>query len=400
VITALSVLVLYTSLTIVTETVTIKQPTVNVYTNLQTKYSQTLICPCTNISINYEQFISFHPTFHQVCSSDFVTTQWFNYFVIYNNVTFIAQDFRNFGGSYFSTLLTFCNLSLETINNALLVFNSTTYVTKNVQQIDLFQSQSEQIINLFKQTTINSYLQVLSMGRQMISGNALYSGLGTSYDYTTVGNNSFDLVFYPVTYTSENSSNGSTSCSCKFDPNTCGKSTGIYTLGEYHRVLFYIPGLWLGCYVTESLFGSTLECYFNQSCLDTIYQLIVSMSKYPFNATAMIYNSSNTQYDTTTKLQEIIEQLMIEQWNDQISFNSYFRQCDPVLCVYTYNKQGDLAYVLTTTIALIGGLTTVLKIIIPPMVEFLRKKKRPPPIEAEADGKLVYSNLLSNLYLL
>jgi hypothetical protein len=334
----LSVLVLYTSLTIVTQTVTIKQPTVNVYTDLQTKYSQTLICPCTNISINYEQFISFHPTFHQVCSSDFVTTQWFNYFATYRNVTLTDQDLRGFGGAYFSTLLTFCNLSLETINNALLVFNSTTYVTKNVQQTDLFQSQSEQIINLFKQTTTNSYLQALSMGRQMISGNALYSGLGTNYDYTTVGNNSFDQVFYPITHTSQNSSNDITSCSCKFDPNTCGKSTGVYTLGEHHRLLFYIPGLWYGCYVTESLFGSTLECYFNQLCLDTIYQSIASGSQYPFNATAMIYNSSNTQYNITTKIQEIIEQLMIEQWNDQISFNSYFEQCNPVLCVYTYNK--------------------------------------------------------------
>jgi hypothetical protein len=397
---SLSVLILYTSLTIVTQTVTIKQPTVNVYTDLQTKYSQTLICPCTNISINYEEFISFHPTFHQVCASDFVTTQWINYFKVNSTMNIIFSDFRSFGGSYFSTLSTFCNVSLETINNALLVFNSTTYVTKNVQQTDLFQSQTEEIVNLFKQTTTNSYSQALSMGRQMISGNALYSGLGTNYAYTTVGNNSFDQVFYPVSHTSENSSNSSTTCSCKFDPNTCGKSTGIYTLGQHMRLLFYVPGLWLGCYITESLFGSTLECYFNQSCLDIIYQSTVSMSKYPFHATAMIYNSSNTQYNITIQIQKIIEQLIIEQWNDQISFNSYFEQCSPVFCVYTYNKQGDLTYVLTTTIALIGGLTTVFKIIIPPMVEFLRKKKRPPPIEAEADGKLVYSNLLSNLYLL
>jgi hypothetical protein len=397
---ALSVLVLYTSLTIVTQTVTIKQPSVNVYTDLQTKYSQTLICPCTNISINYEQFISFHPTFHQVCSSDFVTTQWVNYFKVNSSVNIGSFDLRVFGGSYFSTLSTFCNVSLETINNALLVFNSNAYVTKNVQQTDLFQSQIEEIVNLFKQTTTNSYSQALSMGRQMISGNALYSGLGTNYDYTTVGNNSFDQVFYPITHTSQNSSNDITSCSCKFDPNTCGKLTGIYTLGQHERLLFYVPGLWLGCYTTESLFGSTLECYFNQSCLDIIYQSTVSLSKYPFSATAMIYISSNTQYNITTKIQKIIEQLMIEQWNDQILFNSYFKQCNPVLCVYNYNKQGDLAYVFTTTIAVIGGLTTVFKIVIPPMVEFLRKKKRPPPIETEADGKLVYSNLLSILYLL
>jgi hypothetical protein len=80
---------------------------------------------------------------------------------------------------------------------------------------------------------------------------------------------------------------------------------------------------------------------------------------------------------------------MIEQWNEQISFNSYYEKCNPVFCVYTYNKQGDLSYMFTTIIGLIGGLTTILKIIIPSIVAFLRRKKRPQPIDGEVDGKLV-----------
>ena len=61
----LSVLILFTSLTIVTQTVTIKQPSINLYIELQSKSSQTLICPCTQIKIDYKQFISFHPTFYR-----------------------------------------------------------------------------------------------------------------------------------------------------------------------------------------------------------------------------------------------------------------------------------------------------------------------------------------------
>jgi flagellar motor switch protein FliM len=121
--------------------------------------------------------------------------------------------------------------------------------------------------------------------------------------------------------------------------------------------------------------------------LDKIYELIGSNSLYPFNATAMIYNSSNTQYQITTKIKEIIEKLMIEQWNDQISFNAYYEQCNPSFCIYTYNKQGDMAYMITTTIGLIGGLTTILRIVIPLIVAFIRRKKRPKPIETEINGK-------------
>ena len=76
---ALSVLVLYSSLTIITQTVTVEEPTVNVYNEFQVKHSQTLVCPCTQIAIDYEQFISFHPTFHQICSSDFIGARWISY---------------------------------------------------------------------------------------------------------------------------------------------------------------------------------------------------------------------------------------------------------------------------------------------------------------------------------
>jgi hypothetical protein len=389
---ALSILVLYTSLVIVTKTVTIKQPTVNVYTELQTKYSQTIVCPCTQISINYEKFISFNPTFHQICSSDFVTEQWINYFAMSVLQHTWEHDLRVIGPIYFSSLIRFCDLSVETINNALLLFNFTKYITKNLQEVNLFRSQTEQITTLFKQTTTSSYLLALSMGKQMTSGNGLFSVVTDNYEYESVGTNSFNQVFVPAIYTSQNSTNGSTNCSCKFYPNTCGELTGIYALSfPKVELIFEIPGLWLGCYMIGSLYESTFECYFNQSCLDKIYQLIASTSAHPFNATAMIYNSSNTQYETTTKLQKIIEQLMIEQWNDEILFNSYFEQCNPSFCIYTYNTRQDLADIFTTTIGLIGGLTTILKIIVIPivaLVAFITRKKRPRPIQIQVNGKL------------
>ena len=389
---ALSILVLYTSLVIVTKTVTIKQPTVNVYTELQTKYSQTIVCPCTQMSINYEKFISFDPTFHQICSSDFVTEQWLNYFFVPSQDLLWLNDIRYFSPIYFSNLIKFCDLSLETINNALLLFNFTQYITKNLQEVNLFRSQTEQITTLFKQTTTSSYLLALSMGQQMTSGNGLFSDVTANYAYSSVGTNSFNQVFIPAIYAFPNSTNGSTNCSCKFYPNNCGLPTGIYTLNfSYTESLFEIPGSWCGCYMIGSLYESTFECYFNQSCIDQIYQLIASTSLNPFTATAMIYNSSNTQYETTTKLQKIIEQLMIEQWNDQILFNLYFGECNPAFCIYTYNTRQDLVDILTTTIGLIGGLTTVLKIIIIPImafVAFIIRKKRPQTIQIQVNGKL------------
>ncbi|CAF4213438.1 unnamed protein product [Adineta steineri] len=379
----LAIFVLLTSIYFVTIIVVIKQPTVDIYLKLQAQYPETLTCPCSSISIDYKQFISFQPTFHQVCSSDFVTTNWINSFESYEIL--YAQDIRSLGSIYFTTLSKFCNLSLETINNALFSFNSTKYVTRNVQLLDFFQTQTEKIIGDLEKSTINSFLQLLSIYKYTFIGNALFSGYLSSYGYTTVtGNlsNSLNQVFFPhVLSPDENDS--SILCSCKTSPLTCGQSTGIYETSE--NDLFIVPGVRLGCFLTESLLQSTLECFFDQQCLDKVQNFTVSTSRFPFTTTALKYNSTNTQYNTNTSIGDIVDNLMIEQWNNKTSFISYFEQCNSQSCTYSYTRQGDLRYILTTIIGLIAGLITILRILIPPIVSYARRKKKPltPPINSK-----------------
>jgi hypothetical protein len=118
------------------------------------------------------------------------------------------------------------------------------------------------------------------VGRQKTSGNALFSGEFQNYAFTDVQDKSANLIFFPQFYHPDNAS----SCNCKSHPNTCGERTGIGTISSLTAsvLLFTVPGLWYGCYTIQSLFGSTFECYFNQSCLDKIYQLTSSTSNYPF----------------------------------------------------------------------------------------------------------------------
>ena len=155
-----------------------------------------------------------------------------------------------------------------------------------------------------------------------------------------------------------------------------------------------MPGIRIGCSLIEQMFASSLQCYFEQSCLDTIYNLIHSTSTHPLNATAMNH-SIESQYNVTTKVQEIVENLMIEKWNNRASFESYFKQCNPQTCKYTYNKQADIRYMITTIIGLIGELVTLLRNIIPPLVKFGRRTKRPSISSEGRDGEydLVYFSM-------
>ena len=155
-----------------------------------------------------------------------------------------------------------------------------------------------------------------------------------------------------------------------------------------------MPGIRVGCSIIKQVFASSLQCFFEQSCLDTISNLILSTSVYPLNATAMNH-SIESQYNVTTKVQEIVENLMIEKWNNRTSFELYFKQCNPQTCKYTYNKQADIRYMITIIIGLIGGLTTLLRNIIPPLVKFWRRKKRPTVSSEGRDGEydLVYFSM-------
>ncbi|CAF1409700.1 unnamed protein product [Adineta steineri] len=372
IIIAFFILILYASTYSVTKTITINKPSIDVYYTLQDKYPQTLTCPCSSTTNEQSQFISFQPTLHPICQSDFITDKWTNYVTAEAGASIDYDDFRYNIITFFPTILSFCQQSLKTIKNEIFIFNSTKYVTKSLQEIYLFNSQTQQLISNMKQTTVNSFQLSIAMLRQTVWGNALfsiqtylYTPVPTiSYDYnSTINPQDLNLVFYPDNY----QSSSDTECTCKIHPTTCNELSSITyynKTGSYP--LFTVPGYYFGCYASESMFHSSFECFFNQTCIQRIYNLIHLTSSDPFNATAMQLNGSH--YNATTSVQDITDNLMIEEWNNETSFQFYYKQCNPYLCSYSYDVKGDISYVIAITFGLIGGLTTILKTIIPSIV--------------------------------
>ncbi|CAF0887535.1 unnamed protein product [Adineta steineri] len=232
IITAFLILILYASTYSVTKTITINQPSIDVYSTLQGEYSQTLTCPCSSTTNEQSQFISFQPTLHPVCHSDFITHNWTNFLTTKDGIILYPNDFRYVIQQFFPVISLFCELSLKTINNEIIIFNSTKYITKSVQEIDLFNSQTQQLISNMKQTTANSFQLSISMLRQTVWGNALFSTLGYAYvpdptinydNNSTINLNNLNVIFYPNYYQPSNA----TSCSCKIQPTTCNVLSDI-----------------------------------------------------------------------------------------------------------------------------------------------------------------------------
>ncbi|CAF1297514.1 unnamed protein product [Adineta steineri] len=91
-------------------------------------------------------------------------------------------------------------------------------------------------------------------------------------------------------------------------------------------------------------------------------------------------------YKTSSELNITIEtllgQLFVLQWVHQASYESYFNACAPQQCYYSYSTNFNQIYLITTLIAVFGGLTKGLHIVVSGgawiIIKILdyRKKKR------------------------
>jgi hypothetical protein len=253
------ILLLYTSLIRVTKTVKVEVPSYVQYSHLHSSYSQTILCPCSRISIDYDKFLHVEYALHQVCSNIFVDQSWIDYLAkLKETRTFMIDDFRHISSSAFQGVRTFCKLINHTISDSLTRLYSNQYVSGSVKPAGLFQSETKALLNQFRSSMINSFLSSLSMVRDTTHVNGLLSALKTTH--TLWVNNSSDLVFIsPKTYQH---------CNCA-SSSTCIQASSIFDY-PYPISSFDVPGFYTGCYVIESLLQSTLECFYSQQCIDQL----------------------------------------------------------------------------------------------------------------------------------
>ena len=138
-------------------------------------------CPCSHISISYEQFTSVKAIFHQVCSSDFVSDQWIEAIFYGSNSTyFYGGDFQAIGSGLFRALASFCHFSKTTVRQNLASFNATSFISPQVLSKVALESEVNASIEQLKLTMTNAFISQLQLVREMTFGNRLVSALLTN----------------------------------------------------------------------------------------------------------------------------------------------------------------------------------------------------------------------------
>ncbi|CAF3828722.1 unnamed protein product [Rotaria sp. Silwood1] len=352
------------------------QPSLNEYERLYTQYSSTLVCPCTHLSVSYSSIMYIKPYYHQVCSSDFIKDNaWLLYFRgLPDNLH--ALDFRVRGSRIFTTLQTLCKMSNDTVTNELVVFNNLQFVSSQVLTKNTFNTETSALIQQFQQQTLASFLDLFELVRTSIQLNQfiVYGGANAQIVQILNDNNN------SMRFVSNNDWNNQCSCGTNV---SCTRSEGFY-LSVASPVSYTgtseetIPGLLVGCVLVDSLLASSLECFYNALCIQRLIKLR-SYDLYLGTVDSRVANvvpldpTVDSRFSPDTTLDQIVSQLFVEGWTNSTNFSFYYRQCAPYQCTYTYEERFNRAYIIATILGVVGGLSTALRILIPPIMRLFRQ---------------------------
>lgn len=340
---------------------TVKNPSISYFAYLESHYGLSLQCPCSNIVIPYDTFFTIEPYYHQMCTSDFVSETWLELLTAARLITRIFSNlaFANNAGSQFFLLSTLCKNAKEIVANAYQVFRAYTFITTQVINEERFRLETEQIFNNWQIATVNNYIRTIELIRSIHHGNHLAGAYSNSQIDLSGSPSTFPAIFLL------NSSYYYGQCNCMFNA-SCRSLMEVHDVTSTMPSRFFdIPNFYVGCSRLEGLLSSTMECFYDQTCLDGINRRTFSWYTGPKNFT-LLNSSLNSPNET---VQFVANRLFVDMWDRNISYNNYYTACAPLSCTYEYTHRRSLVSIITAVLGIFGGLTTALKIL---LIIFLR----------------------------
>ncbi|CAF1266166.1 unnamed protein product [Rotaria sordida] len=313
---------------------TIHQPSKFQYKELEKIYSSNLYCPCSTVSMSYSTFITIEPYFHQVCSSDFISDAWINYIKGNDNLIDYSSipDYRGIAVYHFQLLSLLCKHANKTVNISIETLLQTQFLSAQVISQNRFETKVNSFINDWKSQNINQFLEIIIIFQAVSHGNQLISEQFNYYTYIDPNDTKLNLEVKEYS-----------NCSCTLS-SSCFFSIGLFTddpfYSDHHIPVITVPNFFMGCSQIEGLMKSTLECFYNLSCM-------IELDDHLINALRSSFNFSNLNENLSPPnetIGSIINRLMIDSWTSNISRNNLF-------------------FVITTILGILGGLSLGLKLL-------------------------------------
>ncbi|CAF1246791.1 unnamed protein product [Rotaria sp. Silwood1] len=124
-----------------------------------------------------------------------------------------------------------------------------------------------------------------------------------------------------------------------------------------------------GCIPLDAMRQSTLECLYNQSCINAI-------SLQPKISQPKALNASLSRFPLNSTIGSIFdESLFIESWQNRSSFEKYYAACAPQSLSYNYKTRFHLGTIITMSLSAFGGLVVAGQLITPSILKIWKRIK-------------------------
>ena len=297
-----------------------------------------------------------------------MTQEWIS--AVYEaNVSYVwPMDVRTVISAHAQLLRSFCTNAQRAISYAAVNTLASSLVSAEALPSPLVELQVR-IQKETLQSTSQSQLIVGVNSLQLITSSThLLSGLGTnSFLYITSNQSSTANVGINA-YQKDSSS---MPCYCvtidkcsmpsALYSNQQVPTFGLYNLQNFANHSIPIKGIQVGCFPMDGLLASTFECYYDRNCL----ALLVSNS----TSFSPLLSTAKTRFSRNLTVEMLVGEVMVEEWLIDTSFAAYYAECAPKICTYSFNQRNGFLIILTTILALIGGLNTVLRLLVPITVQ-------------------------------
>lgn len=137
-----------------------------------------------------------------------------------------------------------------------------------------------------------------------------------------------------------------------------------------------------GCIPLDAMRQSTLECLYNQTCIDILaIQPDISRPK--------ALNQSLTRFSIDSKIGDLFDQyLFVESWQNRSSYEDYFSACAPQQLSYSYRARPHFGKLLLLIIGASSALFTYFKLFTPILIKMKRPKKSTPSFSEQTSIEL------------
>ncbi|CAF3672222.1 unnamed protein product [Rotaria socialis] len=393
--TSLLILILATGFSERTVINTVVLPSVAEFEKIAQTERQTLSCPCSEIAIQNSAFISVTYTLHQICSSELLSDDSLDRLSYIDHIrsAYYYLDIRLYGLDMFRAIISYCILSNSTINDALATLLNTYLITTETLSRQDFNEQTQVLISNFLSNVKQTFKYMSVLAHETTRGNQLLSSRVSNFFLDGIFDSNQNLIRVQTHLGTMSSIDDMLpTCSCALS--MCSQLLGFFNRssnGSIFTLITEIPGMYSACYPLDGLRKSTLECWFNDTCIEIISSNLtpfpVDISFNPLNASQLI------RFSPKSTLGDIIDEIMVEEWRQTISYEAYYRSCKPLKCVFTYTHRLDLIYVVTTLAAVFGGLSVSFQIVCSWLIKFYVHRRRTNTVSTSTNSSIVGTSI-------